>query len=113
MKKFTHALFLVGSALALVGAAVYITRWSLSPYIYTIGATMVALAQVNTPVKTSTVTLKRLRMQQIFGAIFLVLAGFCMFFFRHNEWIVCLTIAAVFELYTSFRIPHELEKEGE
>jgi len=112
MKKLTQALFLVGGLLALIGAAVYITRWPLSPYIYTIGATMVAFAQVNSPVDTSTVTLKRLRIQQIFGAILLVLAGFCMFFFKRNEWIVCLTIAAILELYTSFRIPHELEKNG-
>jgi len=112
MKKLTQALFVVGGLFALIGAAVYITRWPLSPYIYTIGATMVALAQISTPVKTSTVTLKRLRIQQIFGAILLVLAGFCMFFFHLNEWIVCLTVAAILELYTSFRIPQELEKEG-
>jgi hypothetical protein len=30
---------------------------------------------------------------------------------HRNEWIVCLAVAAVLELYTAFRIPQELEKE--
>lgn len=35
-----------------------------------------------------------------------------MFTMKRNEWIVCLSIAAVLELYTAFRIPQELEKEN-
>ena len=31
-----------------------------------------------------------------------------MFTTRGNEWIACLTIAAVLELYTAFRIPPEI-----
>ena len=34
-----------------------------------------------------------------------------MFTTRGNEWIACLTIAAVLELYTAFRIPQEEAKE--
>lgn len=33
-----------------------------------------------------------------------------MFTTRGNEWIACLTIAAILELYTAFRIPQEEEK---
>lgn len=49
MKSLIPALFTVGAVMALFGAAVYITGWELAPYIYTIGATMVALAQINSP----------------------------------------------------------------
>ena len=42
MKQLIPALFAVGAVMLLAGAAVYITGWPLSPYIYTIGATMVA-----------------------------------------------------------------------
>ena len=70
-----------------------------------------ALAQVNTPVKGKSKTLKRLRVQQIFGALALILTGAFMFTTRGNEWIACLTIAAILELYTAFRIPQEEEKE--
>ena len=96
----------------LAGATVYITGWPLSPYIYTIGATMVALAQINSPSKCRSSIVKRLRRQQIFGALLLVLTGAFMLFTRGNEWIVSLTIAALLELYTSVRIPQEEAKEG-
>ena len=52
-----------------------------------------------------------LRVQQIFGALALILTGAFMFTTRGNEWIACLTIAAILELYTAFRIPQEEEKE--
>ena len=36
MKQLIPALFAVGAVMLLAGAAVYITGWPLSPYIYTI-----------------------------------------------------------------------------
>lgn len=113
MKQLVPALFIAGAVMALTGAAIYITGWICAPYIYTIGAGFIALAQVNTPVKGKSKTLKRLRIQQIFGAFALVLTGAFMFTTHGNEWIACLTIAAVLELYTAFRIPQEEEKERE
>ena len=110
MKRLVQPLMLVGAVLALVGVTFYITHWSLSPYMYTIGATMVALAQINSPIKTDNLTLKRLRAQQVIGAILLVVTGALMFFMHRNEWIVCLSVAVILELYTAFRIPQELEK---
>ena len=104
MKQLVPALFVVGAIMALTGAAVFITG-------YTIGAGLFALAQVNTPVKGKGKTLKRLRVQQIFGALALILTGAFMFTTRGNEWIACLTVAAILELYTAFRIPQEEEKE--
>ena len=111
MKQLIPALFTVGAVMLLVGAAVFITGWPLAPYIYTIGATMVALAQINSPAKRKTPNIKRLRRQQIFAALLLVLTGAFMPFTHGNEWIVSLTIAAVLELYTSVRIPQEEAKE--
>lgn len=57
----TPALFTVGAVLLLAGAAVYITRWEPAPYLYTIGATLVALAQINTPVRSDKPNVRRLR----------------------------------------------------
>ncbi len=111
MKPLIPVLFMVGAILVLVGAAFFITGWPMSPYIYTIGATFVAMAQINSPSEYKTSTIKRLRRQQIFGALLLVLTGAFMFFTRGNEWIVSLMIAAIIELYTSVRIPQEEAKE--
>lgn len=111
MKQIIPALFTTGAVMVLVGAASFITGWQFSPYIYTIGATFVALAQFNSSPQSDSPTVKRLRRQQIFGAILLVLTGAFMLFTRGNEWIVSLTIAAILELYTAVRIPQEEAKE--
>ena len=85
MKQLGPALFTAGAIMALTGAAVFITGWIYAPYIYTVGAGCIALAQVNTPVKGKSKTLKRLRVQQIFGALALILTGAFMFTTRGND----------------------------
>lgn len=111
MNKLISALYIVGGVMTLIGAAVYITGWAPAPYIYTIGASMFALAQINTPYTGANKNIKRLRRQQVFGALFLVVAGALMVFMERNEWVVALTIGAVIELYTAFRIPQEEKKQ--
>ena len=103
---------MTGAGLLLVGAMLQITRWELSPVIYTIGAVMFAYVQVMSRYEGKNLVIRRLRRQQILGAVLLVFAGVLMFVTRHNEWVLCLTIAAILELYTAFRIPSELEKEN-
>ncbi|MDR0894737.1 MAG: hypothetical protein LBN06_05485 [Prevotellaceae bacterium] len=110
MKNFISALFVVGAISLLTGAITYITRWIASPYLYMIGACMVAIAQIYTPLKVETVTLKRLHRQQIAGGMLLVVSGVFMFVTHGNEWIACMMCAAVLELYTSIRIPQEEKK---
>ncbi|MBO4984889.1 MAG: hypothetical protein J6C87_04515 [Bacteroides sp.] len=110
MKHLISALYVVGAVMSLLGAVVYVTGWPLAPYVYTVGATLFALAQINSPVNAKNPTIKRLRRQQIFASLLLVLTGAFMLFTRGNEWIVCMTIAAILELYTSVRIPQEEEK---
>lgn len=102
---------MVGAVLLLVGAVFQITRWELSPYLYTLGAVLFAYVQLMCRYEGKNLIVRRLRRQQIIGAVLLVFAGVLMFTSKRNEWIVCLTIAAVLELYTAWRIPSELEKE--
>ena len=111
MKKGLNIIQMVGATILLVGAMLQITRWELSPYIYTVGAIIFACLQVMDRYEGKNLIIRRLRRQQILGASLLVFAGVLMFVTSHNEWILCLTIAAFLELYTAFRIPKELEKE--
>ena len=111
MSKIYQIIQGVGAVLLLVGAMLQITRWDLSPIIYTIGAVMFAYVQVMTRYEGKNLIVRRLRRQQILGAVLLVFAGVLMFVTKHNEWVLCLTVAAILELYTAFRIPSELEKE--
>ena len=102
---------MVGAVLLLIGAMLQITRWEISPIIYTIGAVLFAYVQVMSRYDGNNLVVRRLRRQQIIGAVLLVFAGVLMFVTRHNEWVLCLSAAAVIQLYTAFRIPSELEKE--
>lgn len=111
MKSFLFAFFIAGAVMVLTGAVTYITEWPYSPYIYLLGAAFIALVQINLPLATTNKILKRLRIQQKFGGIILLLSAVFMFTTRGNEWIVCLAIASVLELYTAFRIPQEEAKD--
>ena len=113
MKFLVPGLFTVGAVMALAGAAVYFTGWFLAPYIYTVGALLVAFAQICTPPHGNSLNIRRLRRQQLLGAFCLVLTGGLMFFTHGNEWILALTVAAVIELYTAFRLPQEEANEKE
>lgn len=112
MNRIYNIVSVTGAVLLLVGAMLQITRWELAPYLYTLGAVMFAYVQVmGGRYDGKNFVIKRLRRQQIFGAMALVFAGVLMFTTKRNEWIACLSVAAVLELYTAFRIPQELEKE--
>jgi hypothetical protein len=112
MSKTMEYMGMVGAIVLLAGVALQSTHWVAAPYIYMVGAVMFSYVQVvHDRYEGSSFVLKRLRRQQILGAVVLMLTGVLMVTLRHNEWIVSLTVAAVLELYTAFRIPQELEKE--
>ena len=118
----------VGGVLLLFGAAIFITGWEYAPYIYLVGSLMFACGQFADRYEGDDRIMKRLRGQQVLGACFLLLTAALMFsgaiherlladvtlggrmrsflldFTRRNNWIVTLSIGAVFELYSSFRM---------
>ena len=109
--KYYQAISGIGAALLLTGAMLNITRMAWAPYMYLCGSILFAYVQAMCGYEGKNIVIKRLRRQQIVGDILLVVTGVMMLFLHHNEWIACLTIAAVLELYTAFRIPQEEEKE--
>ena len=111
MSKYYSAIATVGAVVLLLGAALQITQLAWAPYLYLIGAIMFAYVQVMSGYEGKNIIIRRLRRQQIIGATLLVVAGVMMILWKRNEWVVCLTIAAVLEMYTVFRIPQEEEKE--
>ena len=111
MSKYYSSIATVGAVALLLGAALQITQLAWAPYLYLIGAIMFAYVQVMSGYEGKNIIIRRLRRQQIIGATLLVVAGVMMILWKRNEWVVCLTIAAVLEMYTVFRIPQEEEKE--
>ena len=111
MKKIQKIVYIVGGILLVLGAALYITRWEAAPYMYTVGAFMFGAMQMLDRYTGKSLILRRLRRQQLLGAIALMLTGILMLTCKHNEWILCMLVGCLTELYTAFRIPQEYEKE--
>ena len=120
----------IGAIMLLLGAATYITKWESAPYYYIVGTMMFAIGQFADRYTGDDPVLKRLRFQQVLGACFLIITGILMFtdglhvrlvenpsmggsfntllqtLTRRNNWIVTLSIGALFELYSSFRMDY-------
>lgn len=103
--------FQVGALMVLIGAATFITRWSVSPYLYLIGSVMVLVSQILSPEHSDNTVIRRLHVQQVLGAFFLFASAICMLVLKGNEWIILLAIACVFETYSIFRLSYEWKKE--
>lgn len=118
--KYGNVIGTVGAILLFAGLVLQFIHRTEAPYVYSFGALLFALVQFLSAYEGTNVTLRRLYRQQQLGALVLLLTGGLMFLSGHyyagiyfrNEWIVGLAIAAVFELYTAFRIPQEEQKEN-
>ena len=121
MKDLTKSQLLLmqaGACVLLLGAAAYLWLPSVATPLYVAGVLAFCPMQMLQRYEGRNFVLRRLRRQQLLGAVALLLAGCCMMmqtygfgFARRNEWVVCLAVGCVLELYTAFRIPMELEKE--
>lgn len=110
--KVKDKLAVAGAVVLFVGLILQFLKMEGAPYVYLVGACLFAYVQLVSEYKGSSVVIRRLRRQQLLGAMLLVLTGVVMLLWKRNEWIVCLTVSAVLELYTAFRIPQEEAKEN-
>ena len=119
LSKTENLLFRIGALLMLAGAATYLLNRQLACVAFAVGVVLFVSMELRMVYEGSNFVVARLHRQQLFGAAMLLLAAAAMvaqtFFhyivMRHNEWVVCLLIGAVIQLYTAFRIPNELKKE--
>lgn len=127
LNNWQNAIFIVGSLLMLAGPVLSILKWMYFPYIYAIGAIGYVSMQMLQRYEGSDLTIRRLRRIMLLSDILLLFVAVLMFAsqgnalgldwiyylnYVHNNWIVVLLIAAALQLYTSFRIGSELEKEA-
>lgn len=120
LNKLQQILYYAGAILILVGAVLNPVTSDYAPYVYSLGALLFASMQIYAGYEGDNFVIRRLRRQQIIGALLLVLSGAAMFgkaynipYTKHNEWMVVMMVAALLELYTAFRLPVELKKEEE
>lgn len=107
-----NILYTTGGVLLVLGAVFPIFFPTVAPFVFALGAVLFAPIQMNDRYEGRNITVRRLRRQQMLGALMLLVTAALMLTshygvppFRSGEWKMTLTIAAVLELYTIFRIP--------
>lgn len=134
--RLIEAFMVTGGLMLLIGAASFITGWTYSPYFYLVGSLLFASGQFADRYEGDDPVVKRLRFQQLLGALFLLLTAALMFsgplhdrlltdmgeggkmrtfllaLTRKNNWILTLSIGAVFELYPAFRMDRISKRES-
>ena len=136
LSRFQNILFLVGGALMVIGAGLYVFGFCQpASWIFLVGALLFSSMQLKQAYDGDNFVIRRLRRIMIMADILFVLAGFLMvenaynfllpFFQEHvsnglnayiiyimGKWVVLLLVAAILEVYTTHRISNELEKEA-
>lgn len=125
-----------GCVLFISGAMLKITGLGLSVVLYCAGAVLFACAMFADRYKGDNVTVRRLRAQQVTGAVFMLVSALQMYCERlhpylvmdsslgdglkafvssataPNSWIVTMCVAALFELYSSIRLEQESRRDN-
>ena len=109
-QKSRTILFIVSALLLLTGTVLYITEWTLSPYLFAVGAAGLALGYATEPNKETDVRKRRLQRYNLIAGVLMIAASMLMFNDR-NEWMLCLSIAAILQLYVAFVYPKD-DKES-
>lgn len=119
LNKIQSLIQQIGGILLLVGAVLplHAPFSPYAPYVLTSGAVLFGTMQLMNKYEGKDITVKRLRRQQLLGALLLVAAGVLMLcsLYRigpcqQDEWLAALAIGTVLEVYTSFRLPAALKK---
>lgn len=137
LNNIQNIIFLLGAVLMVIGTGcvvfgIFIHSMSI---VFCIGAISFALMQMSQTYNGNNNTINRLRHLMVIGDICFIISGLLMIEnvyhlifpfmattidgynnyvkYIHNNWVVLLLIGAVFEIYTTNRISHELKKEEE
>ena len=105
-QKIRSIIFGISGLLVIAGAVLYLTHWTIVPYIYAVGVAGVALSYLTIPIKHLSLRVRRLHnLNVIAGLLMIVSSGFM--FNNRSEWIICLTIATILQIYSAFASPKE------
>lgn len=100
-QKARTIIFNIAGLLILAGAILFLSKWFLAPYLFAVGAAGMAVCFLTLPSKEMEFRQRRLHRFNMIASILMICASGFMFKDR-KEWVICLTIAAVLLLYSSF-----------
>ena len=105
-QQIRSIIFGVAGLLVLAGAILFLTHWAVAPYLFAVGAAGIAVCYLTLPVKDLDFRRRRLHRFNVFaGLLMIVSSGFM--FNNRTEWILCLSVAAILQVYTAFVTPKE------
>lgn len=96
--------FYIAAVLVVAGAFLHFYHWVFAPYLFAVGAAGLAVSYLTLPTKDMDFRTRRLHTFNVIAGILMVLASGLMFADR-KEWVLCLTIAALLQLYSAFVTP--------
>jgi hypothetical protein len=127
LNKIESSIFALGALLMLAGAVMGLFKWMWFPYLYAVGAICFASMQMLQRYEGSNLVIRRLRRIMLLSDVLFLFTAVLMFAnqgnalgldwiyylnYVKNNWVVLLLLAAILQLYTTYRIDHELEKEA-
>ena len=99
-EKARTIVFNISALLLLAGAGLYLALPVAAPYLFAVGAA----GYLTMPIKDMDFRRRRLHRYNIFAGLLCIFASALMFSGR-KEWMICLTISALLQLYTAFVTP--------
>lgn len=135
LNKIQTALFLMGGVLMVVGACSFVLRQvypklvETTSWVFLVGTVLFSVIQSMQTYEGSSHTIHRLKRIQNVANILFVFAGISMvdtvytftekwlgnpqlfYSILYGKWIVAILAASILELYTTFRISHEMKAE--
>ena len=127
LNKIESIIMVVGALLMVVGTVMGLFKLSWFPFVYAVGAIGFASMQMLQRYEGRNLTIKRLRGIMVLSDVLFLFTAVLMFAnqgnalgldwiyylnYIKNNWVVLLLLAAILQLYTTYRIDHELEKEA-
>lgn len=109
------------------GAVGMVFRWVAAPWLFIVGALAYTAMQMQQSYEGRNFTVRRLRRILLFSDFLLLFTGVLMIVtqmpqlggldwltyvnYVHNNWVVTLLIAAILQLYVTYRLDKELREE--
>ncbi len=127
LSSLQSAVLAIGAVLMLAGAAMWMFAKDAAPYVFAVGAVAFTAMQLQQSYEGRNFTIQRLRRIMLMSDVLLIGVAALMFAdhgnpfgldhltwlnYIHNNWVVALLIAALIQLYTTYRIDAELRKEA-
>lgn len=126
LSKTQTVIYAIGGLLMVAGALLAILRMSVAPLAFIPGVVMFVSMQMLQRYEGDDINIKRLRRIMLMSDVLLLLSALLMYAgngnpfkldqityvqYIGNNWVVALLIGALLQLFTSYRLGKELEKE--